>query len=357
MMLFGFFALILVLVSWVNRAVVLLDRLIADGQTALVFLEFTALTLPFVIMTVLPTAAFAASVYVANRMSSDSELTVVQAMGYSAARVSRAVVIFGVIITVFLIILAHILVPMSRDRLADRQAEVAENLTARLLVEGQFLHPTDGVTFYVRDISETGELRDIFLSDVTDPKRQSTYTAQQAYLVKSDDGPQLVMLSGMSQTFNAETEQIFVARFDDFVFGLGQFLGDTGPRVKRLREFTTLELIFPSDDLRARPDYGGGDFMWEVHGRTAQPLFAMAAAMVGFVVVLVGGFSRFGVWRHILTALTVLIILLILESMARDAVSQNPDVWYVLYIPSALGVTFASALLVYQARPRLRRAT
>ena len=46
LVLFGFFSLVLVAVFWINRAVVLFDRLIGDGQTALVFLEFTALGRP-----------------------------------------------------------------------------------------------------------------------------------------------------------------------------------------------------------------------------------------------------------------------------------------------------------------------
>ena len=46
LILFSFFALILVAIFWINRAVVLFDRLIGDGQTALVFLEFTAPGLP-----------------------------------------------------------------------------------------------------------------------------------------------------------------------------------------------------------------------------------------------------------------------------------------------------------------------
>ena len=85
-MLFGFFSLILVMVYWINRAVSLFDQLIADGQSITVFLEFTALSLPNLIRLVLPIAAFAASVYVTNRMSNESELVVVQASGYSPFR-------------------------------------------------------------------------------------------------------------------------------------------------------------------------------------------------------------------------------------------------------------------------------
>ncbi|MFM2389894.1 MAG: export transporter permease LptF, partial [Pseudomonadota bacterium] len=67
---FGFFALVLVLVYWVNRAVGLFDQLIGDGQSALVFLEISLLTLPNVIRLVLPIAAFAATLFVANRLMS-----------------------------------------------------------------------------------------------------------------------------------------------------------------------------------------------------------------------------------------------------------------------------------------------
>ena len=60
---FGFFALVLVSIYWINRAVQLFEQLIQDGQTALVVLEFTALTLPLVISVVLPVAAFAAAAF------------------------------------------------------------------------------------------------------------------------------------------------------------------------------------------------------------------------------------------------------------------------------------------------------
>ena len=90
---FGFFALVLVAVFWINRAVVLFDRLIGDGQSALVFLEFTALALPNLIRMVLPMAAFAAAIYVINRLNSESELTVMQATGSSPWRMARPILV------------------------------------------------------------------------------------------------------------------------------------------------------------------------------------------------------------------------------------------------------------------------
>ncbi|MDO5606610.1 MAG: LptF/LptG family permease, partial [Paracoccus sp. (in: a-proteobacteria)] len=98
LILFGFFALVLVAVYWVNRAVSLFERLIADGQTALVVLEFTLLTLPLVISVVLPVAAFAATTYGTNRLSGESELVAMQAAGLSPWRLARPVLVFGLLV-------------------------------------------------------------------------------------------------------------------------------------------------------------------------------------------------------------------------------------------------------------------
>ncbi|MEM9638612.1 MAG: LptF/LptG family permease, partial [Pseudomonadota bacterium] len=165
LLLFGFFSLVLVAVFWINQAVVLFDRLISDGQSALVFLEFTALGLPKLITTVLPISAFAAAVYVTNRMNNESELTVMQATGTGPFRLARPVVTFGVIVFLMASILQHFLLPMALQQLTQREAEISQNATSRLLTEGAFLHPSRAVTFYAREITEDGVLRDVFLSD------------------------------------------------------------------------------------------------------------------------------------------------------------------------------------------------
>ena len=138
MTLFGFFALVLVSVYWINRAVSLFEQLISDGQTALVVLEFTALTLPLVISVVLPIAAFAASAYGTNRLAGESELVAMQSAGMSPWRLARPVLVFGVLVGLMVALLVHSIVPMARARLTDRQAEIAQNVTAQFLRAGNF---------------------------------------------------------------------------------------------------------------------------------------------------------------------------------------------------------------------------
>ena len=249
LVLFGFFSLILVLIYWINRAVRLFDRLIADGQSAWVFLELTSLSLPGLIRIVLPLSAFVAAVYVTNRMASESELTVVQATGYSPFRLARPVIYFGLIVAVMMSILTHILVPLSSERLALRTDEIAQNLTARLLSPGEFLTPTDDITFYIREITPSGEMIDIFIAEDTSPQQRLIYTAAKAYLVRTDNGPQLVMVDGLAQDLNTQTGRLTTTGFEDFVFDIGGLINTDAIRARTFSGLSTLEMLKPTQEI------------------------------------------------------------------------------------------------------------
>jgi len=222
--LFGFFSLVLVSVYWINRAVVLFDRLIADGQPASVFLEFTALSLPNVVRMVLPMSTFAASVYVTNRLASESELVVMQATGYSPWRLARPVVIFGLAVGVFMMALTQYLVPTSLEQLRFRENQISGSLSAKLLREGEFMNPTAGVTFYIREITPEGVLKDVFLSDSRDEGRTTTYSSIDGFLVDEPSGPKLVMVNGIAQTLKNEELSLTKTRFTDFAYSISSLI-------------------------------------------------------------------------------------------------------------------------------------
>jgi len=213
LVLFGFFALVLVAVFWINRAVQLFDRLIGDGQTALVFMEFTALGLPRLITTVLPIAAFAATIYLTNRLNNESELTVMMATGTSPWRLAWPVALFGIVAALMTTVLSHFLVPAAAAQLSEREVEISRNITARLLTEGTFLSPTSGVTFYSRAIGEDGVLRDVFLADRRDEAERLIYTAAEAYLVRNGEGTSLIMVDGLAQRLAEPNKRLSTAKF------------------------------------------------------------------------------------------------------------------------------------------------
>jgi len=351
MVFFGFFALILVLVYWTNKAVRLFDQLIADGQSALVFLEFTALTLPGVIKIVLPIAAFVAAIYTTNRLNSESELVVVQATGFSGFRLARPVLAFGMIVALLTAVLAHFLVPAASSMLSTRSAEISKNITARFLTEGSFLHPTEGVTFYIREVDADGRLLDVFLSDRRESQTQVTYTAKTAYLVRQTSGPKLVMLDGSAQTLDTKNNRLSTTGFSDFSYDIGALISLGNSSGRSYSELSTSELLFPTPELIKETGANRALMVYAGHDRFSQSLLTIVAALIGFSSLIVGRFSRFGVWRQIIGAIVLLVLIKTLDSTIADFVVKDEHRWPLIYLPALVGFFISWFLLWLSAHP------
>ncbi len=348
---FGFFALVLVAVFWVNRAVVLFDRLIGDGQSVLVFLEFSALTLPNLIRMILPIAAFAATVWVTNRLNSESELTVLRSTGSSPWQLARPALTFGVTCAAMMIVLTHFLLPMSISKLDERQSEIARNVTARILNEGDFLHPASGVTFYIREIEDDGTLNDVYLSDRRDPDVTVTYTGARAFLVRDEDRTHLIMLDGMAQRLHRKSRRLSTTAFEDFSYDISLLTTKAENRIRNIRAVPSMELLYNRDEVKAKEGHSFGVQTEELHLRFARALVCIAVTLIGFSALMLGSFSRFGVWRQALLAFVLLIIVEGLRGVVSEPVLDNPNMWPLIYVPTAFGIGVALLFLQLSARP------
>ncbi|MBL9051586.1 MAG: LPS export ABC transporter permease LptF [Tabrizicola sp.] len=354
--LFGFFALVLVAVYWVNRAVGLFDQLIGDGQSAMVFLEFSILTLPNAIRLVLPVAAFASTVYVANRLMQESELVVMQATGFSAFRLARPVLYFGLTVMVMQLVLTNVLVPASQRILSERSAEISRNVTARFLTAGQFMHPSPGITLYIREISPNGELLDLFLADERSAESRAIHTARKAFLVRGEVAPKLVMVDGATQDVTRHDGRLSVTRFSDFTLDLAGLLsvGETGQIA--LNALSTQTLLAASPEAIEATGASRAQILEEGHSRLAAPLLAVAAPLIGFAALMLGSFSRFGLWRQMALAVILLIGMQLLWTWAGSLAITAATGWAIVYAPPLLGVAAGVGLLWQAQRPRrLRR--
>lgn len=352
MMFFGFFALVLVSVYWVNSAVRLFDRLISDNQSVWVFLELTALSLPTVISRMLPVAAFVAVVYATNRMAQESELVVMQATGFSPFRLARPILFFGLLVAILMSALTHFLVPMARARQNERNVEISESISSKFLTEGSFLHPVNGLTMFIRIIEPSGELLDLFLSDRRTPGTETSYFAKRAYLAKSDSGPKLVMLDGLSQTLRTTANRLSVTRFANSTFDIAALIAAKGPRVPDLDERSTLSLLRADPALLAETNATRAMVLFNGHERFSNPLLGLTLALVAFAAMQGGSFTRFGMWRQIGIATALFLCLFLLTNLAAKQAVRHESAMAILYLPSLIGLTLAFVMLAWAGRRR-----
>jgi lipopolysaccharide export system permease protein len=350
--LFGFFALVLVAIYWINRAVVLFDQLISDGQSALVFLEISALTLPNVIGIVLPIAAFAATVYGTNRSVSESELVVMQATGFSGFRMARPVVMFGLAVAVMMMALTHYLVPKSRLMMIERRDEISENVTAQFLKPGQFLRPSPGITLYLGNLTGSGVLKDLLLTDTGSPSRTVTYTASEALFVRGENGPKLIMLDGMVQILDRTSNRLGVTRFSDFVYDFGAMLGGAKASRRGPGELWTSELLAPTQAVIDETGASRAALLLAANARFADPFLGLGVALIGFGALLQGNYSRFGLWRQIATAVGLMVVV---QGLATASIKFGTSLklgWLLAYLAPVLAIVIGLALIGWAQRTR-----
>ncbi len=356
LMLFGFFALLLAGIYWINRAVDLFETLISDGQSALIFVEFSLLTLPTVIRLVLPVAAFAAALYVTNRMRSESEIAVIQAAGVSPLRGARPVLAFGLCTGILCLALSHLLGPAAKERLADRSEQLAEDVTAGLLVEGRFLHPAEGLTVFVNAIRPNGELSGIFLSDRRRGEESTLYVAQRAELVRGPQGPRLVMFDGMAQTLD-EAGRLGTTRFEDFTFDISTLDRGGGSAGGRgLADIPSTELWSTPAAASEETGTSRRRIRLELGERTTQAAQAAVAPILGYAVMMLGAFSRFAAWRQVLGACVALILYDLADNIVFDAAVSAELPAVAIALPSLGALAVALALLTRTGGMRRREA-
>ncbi len=356
LVLFGFFSLVLISVYWINQAVDLFDSILADGQTLAVFLEFTALSLPRIMVLVLPVSAFVAVLYILNRMVTESELVVLQTSGLGTLRLLRPVMVFSLFLAALIAVPAHVLAPAAMTRLNDRSNEVSRDMVGQFLTAGEFIHPADGITVFVGEITELGEFRDLFLHDRSDPDLETTYTAESALLVRTETGPRLVMFDGLGQSYEPATGRLSIVSYQDFTYDLAALIEVPETRSRDVREFPTSELLRATE---ADAEALGSTLLrmrFVAHDRIVKGLFGFLIPIIGAAAMLQGTFSRFGAWPQVMLAVLLMIPLQMLWNISTSPIDDLDAMW-MAYIQPGLGALIALALIIRSMRPRRRRRT
>jgi lipopolysaccharide export system permease protein len=351
---FLFFVLVFTGVIWLGQSLRIIDTVVNNGQSAMVFLEFTLLLLPTVLSIVLPVATFAATLYALNRLFADSEIVVMLASGLSGMSLLRPVLGFSSLVMVVVFGLTLYAMPTSQRELKSRINEVKGDVATVFLREGAFQSPVRGVTVYLRGMDRSGEMLGIFIHDERDNDQITTYTAERAVLFNDPDGTRLVMFNGVVQIAKRhEADSVAILRFEQFAYDLTQFTSGDIDRVRKPSELYLPELMTITED-----ETGGrrlGKYRAEAHETLSAPLYVLTLPLLAVVFVIGTGFRPEGFLGRIFLAAGIAVGLRILGLAMKAATSNEIYLWPLMYAPPILGIVSALWLLAGWPVPWRRR--
>ncbi len=351
---FVFFVVVFTGIIWLTQSLRVIDTVINNGQSARVFLEFTVLLLPLVMSIVLPISVFAAVLYAVNRLFGDSEITVMFASGMSGPALLRPVVIFSVAATAAMAFNTIFLMPSAQREMRGRITEIRADVAAAFLREGEFQTPSSGVTVYMREMGRSGEMFGIFVHDARKPDQIVTYTAEKAYLLRSEQETRLVMFNGVAQSITGPLdENLSLLRFDQISYDLTQFAGSEQVRARKPSELFLPRLLSITEQ-EARPR-SIGEFRAEAHEALSAPLYALALPMLAVALVVGAGFRRQGFAGRIVIAVIAAVALRLTGFAAKSATTSEPELAVLMYLPPVAAVVFSVWYLARGGRTRTGR--
>jgi lipopolysaccharide export system permease protein len=220
-------AFIVVLVSltaiiWVSQALRDVDLMTNRGQSIAVFLGITSLLIPMLVMVLAPIALFIATAHNLNKLSSDSEIIVMNAAGMSPWLLFRAFLPVVLMVSVLVATLGVYLAPKGLRMLREWVTSVNASVVSTLVQPGRFLTIMDNVTINIADRDTNGQLRGVFIDDRRNPNDRTTVIADRGDLLENQQGSFLVLQNGTVQRQDGQRDPNTVT-FEKYGIDLAQF--------------------------------------------------------------------------------------------------------------------------------------
>ena len=266
-------------VVWVTQALRQIDLITSKGQTILIFLMMTGLTLPALVAIIGPVALFAGILYTLNKLNGDSELVVMAASGVSPLRLLRPMALLSGLVFAIVAALYIQVLPWSFGAIETLTTFVHADFIANFARPGAFSQLENGFVFHFRDRTPDGALHGVFMQDMRDPAKVTTYIAEAGKTVDRDGTSYLQLSKGVLLRPQSAGDSSVVT-FDDYTINLSQFIHAVGS-IKRPRERSTTQLMAPDPSDRADPALLG-HIRSELLDRLASPLYALVAGLIAF---------------------------------------------------------------------------
>jgi lipopolysaccharide export system permease protein len=337
-------------VIWITQALKQLDLLTGKGQTILMFLTVTGLSLPTLVTVISPVALFIATIYTLNKLNSDSELIVMTAAGVPPRRMLRPFLGLAGVVCALVAFMTVYIIPASFQELRDLITKIRADFVANIVKEGQFTALDNGVTFHYRERSGQA-LLGIFMQDRREAGRMTVYLAERGQAMEANGQSYLVLEQGSVHRQQPNSRDSSIVAFERYAIDLSALNQDEGQVVYKPRERTTTQLLFP-DQQEGYYKMQEGRFRAELHDRLSGWLHPLAMMMIAFAALGEARTTRQGRGAAMAAAVVAVGVLRIASFAASSAAVRSPS--GLIWVYGAPLAAIGAALLFALHGPRVR---
>lgn len=303
----AFVAVILAFVIFLTQSLRFLEIIINAGAAGSAFLILTSLALPRFFEVILPLSVMAATLFLYNKMTIDSEIVVIRATGYSSFSLAKPAIILGLCMTLLLWGITMWVAPVSLAKMQNMRNELKSEFSTLLFKEGVFNKVGKGLTVYIRQRTSEGELAGLMIHDTRDKSLPpSTVLAKRGVIVIDEHGQQVIVFDGSRQSYNPKSGILQRLDFDRYTIDLPE----NGQRRQRWAEpdERTIRHLLNPDPNNKRDLENLHEFSIEIHRRFTGPLLALTFPLIALSILLLGPIDRRGQGMRIGVSIVVIML-------------------------------------------------
>ncbi|HEY0267461.1 MAG TPA: LptF/LptG family permease, partial [Rhizomicrobium sp.] len=223
-----------------------------------------------------------------------------------------------------------------------------------LLNEGDFNNQAQGLTVFIHQLANDGEIKGILVHDSRDRHHPVTYIAEKGSLAQTPAGTRLIMMEGTVESGADAGRQLQVLHFESYTINLDQFSGPVRDTLRKIQERYLGELLWPPE--RNVSQKIRNQFFAEAHNRLSQPLYCIAFGLIALAAVTRGRRQRGSVALRLTVAGLIAAGLRIAGYSVMGLAQRNPPLVLLFYLLPALGAAGAIAVLAGYLPASLRPA-
>jgi LPS export ABC transporter permease LptF/LPS export ABC transporter permease LptG len=353
---FAFYTFIILMRQLFELAEMIIKRSLGFGAVV----KLLGLSIPHIIVLTIPMSLLFGILIAVGRLSSDSEIIAMRAAGISTSTIYRPVLYFSFVLFLVNLYLMNAVLPRGNSALQRLKADLFASSVEKEIKPRVFYDEYENLVIYINDVDQkTGEWNGVFISNSTDPERQSIIVADTGRIATVGPNRQLWLELKNSETHFAspkKPERYDLTRNAEQRFLLIDRFAEEKKAIqyrKSLRELTVFELLKEAPEARRRDPVDYRLTLVEIHKKFSIPFACLAFGIIALPLGITnrrGGKSS-GFSLSILIILVYYILINNGEDLAR---SGKLPAWLAMWAPNAILIGFGIYLLVRANSDRSR---
>lgn len=287
--------IVLSLIILITQSLKYVDLMVSYGISVFDFIKVTFLLLPSLLFIITPVCLFIAIIYSLNKLATQRELNIMKGIGISNFYISFPILRVVILITIFHYFLSLYLMPLVNHNFKELTKNLKESYISFFLQEKVFNHPTEFLTFYIKNKIGENKYEDIFYQD-SHTGNVVTFIANEAELIKKDGNVYINFIEGNRQELN-EKDELVVLYFDSLLVQLHFKKENNSARIKSMQEKSIGELFSEgvSGDYQTKIRMTA-----EVSHRIIWPIYNIILSMIAIAALIQGEYARRGNTKRII---------------------------------------------------------